>query len=352
MERPLPNYEVVPLRKAEIEIGVIQCRLRNSRPETAREDNWENIQHMGWLMGRAFSLGHKDLIVFHESPITGMNLHWSKQDWLQVAIDIPGPETEQLADLARKYDCYIAFGCYAKLVDWPGHFINMGIIIDPTGEIIMKRWKTRNLSGFADLSTTIYDVYDEYVARYGREAFFPVVRTDIGNLTFIPEVMEPEMGRVCGMKGAEIMIRYMTWGSGYWSTSPMKGRGALANHHTFRLDLQGICIASGVYGIFVNDAITPSEDGSCYDIGAGSSAIFDHNGLLLAEVSSQFETSCSATIPMADYRRRHSIPRFPKELYDGVYDDYVPKFPTNSYLETQPQSIKDMDAHYRNIARW
>ena len=72
----------------------------------------------------------------------------------------------------------------------------------------------------------------------------------------------------------------------------------------------------------------------------------------MTEVSTPFETSCGATLPLQAYRKRHSVPKFPKELYAHAYDDYTSKFPTNSYLESQPQSIRELSAHYKGIARW
>jgi predicted amidohydrolase len=351
-EKPLPNYETVPLRQDETTVGVIQFGLYNSRAEAAREDNAQHIVRMGNLIRRDMTLGHMDLVCFHESPITGMNLRWNKEDWLKVAIDIPGPETDQIGELAKKFNCYIAFGCYAKLPEWPGHFINMGLIVSPSGEIVLKSWKRRNLSGFADLGTTVYDVLDQYVEMYGWDAIFPVARTDIGNLAFMPEVMEPETGRVFGMKGAEILIRFMTMGAGYWSTAPMALRGARGGLHTMRLDLQAVCLASGIFGVFANDALMPAEDGPGYDVGAGHSAIFDHDGMLLSEVSTQSESTLSAIVPVGPYRKRHSVPRFPKELFAHAYDNYEPRYPTNSYAASQPQSLRELSAHYKGIARW
>lgn len=348
-EKALPNYELIPLRSEEITIAVIQSRLRNVDVPNATQGNRENIEHMARLVGRAQALGRKDLIVFHESPIGGFNLRWSKDDFLKVAIDLPGEETELIGETAKRYNCYIEFGCYAKLENWPGHFVNMGVIVGPSGDVVYQHWKTRNLSGFADLGTTIYDVLDEYVKRYGWEAIFPVARTDIGNIAIMPEVLEPEMAHVYAMRGVEILIRYMTLGAGYWSTNPIGFHGG--GGHTFRIDLQAMCLAGGMYGVFVNNAISPEGD-ETFDIGAGNSAIFSDDGRIIAEASSPFETVLDATIPMALYRNRHSIPRFPKELYTHAYDDYVPKYPTNTYRESQPQSIKELSTHYKRIARW
>ncbi len=351
-EKPLPNYETVPLRKPETVVGVIQSGLYNSNAETAAADNAANIERMGKMVRRAMTLGHLDLVCFHESPITGMNLRWTKTDWLKVAIDLPGPETKEIGEIAAKYDCYIEFGCYARLPEWPGHFINMGVVISPSGEIVLQNWKRRNLSGFADLGTTVYDVLDRFVELYGWDAIFPVARTDIGNIAIMPEVMEPEAGRVFAMRGCEILVRYMTMGAGYWSTAPMALRGARGEHHTMRLDMQAMCIDSGIFGVFVNDAIMTGPEGQMYDVGAGHSAIFDHDGILLTEASTQSECAISSIMSLGPYRLRHSVPRFPKELFAHAYDNYEPRYPPNSYMAKQPQGIRELSQHYKDIARW
>ncbi|MEW6142955.1 MAG: nitrilase-related carbon-nitrogen hydrolase [Chloroflexota bacterium] len=349
-----PNYECVPLRSDEITVAAIQSRIRNidmSTPESIRKGKMENIAHMADLVTRAQGWGRKDLVCFHESPIGGFETRWDKQQFLNAGVDFPeGEEMEAIGKIAQRWNCYIEFACYAKLKDWPGHFINMATIIGPSGKVIYGRWKTRNLSGFADLGTTVYDVLDEFVKRYGWDAIFPVARTDIGNIAIIPEVCEPEMARIYAMKGCEILIRYMTLGAGHWSTSPLLGpRGGGDN--TFIIDMQGMCIASGIWGIFVNNALDREGD-IIWDVGSGNSCIIDTDGRIISQANSLFETVADATIPMTLYRKRHWTPRFPKELYTQAYDNYVPRFPTNSYLQSQPQNIKELSAHYKSIARW
>jgi predicted amidohydrolase len=349
-----PNYETVPLRSEEITLCAIQSRIRNidpSTPEKAREGKMKNIEHMADLVARAQSLGRKDLICFHESPIGGFTLRWNKEGFMAAGVDFPeGPEMEAIGKIAQRYNCYLEFGCYAKLTDWPGHFINMATLVGPTGKVVYARWKTRNLSAFADLGTTVYDVLDEFTKRYGWEQIFPVARTDIGNIAIIPEVSEPEMARVYAMKGCEILIRYMTLGAGHWGTSPMLGpRGGGDN--TFLIDMQGMCINNGVYGVFVNNALD-REDDIIWDVGAGNSAILDPEGRILIQANSHFETALDTTVPLAAYRKRHWTPRFTKELFAHAYDNYTPRFPPNTYIQSQPQTIKEIAAHYRNIARW
>lgn len=349
-----PNYECVPLRSEEITLAAIQSRLRvidTSSPEAAREGKKQNIEHMVKLAAQAQGWGKKDLLCFHESPIGGYTPAWNKADFLMSGVDFPeGEEIDAIGKIAAKYKCYLEFGCYAKLKEWPGHFVNMATIMGPSGKVIYGRWKTRNLSSFADLGTTVYDVLDEFTKRYGWDQIFPVCRTDIGNIAIIPEINEPEMGRIYAMKGAEILVRYMTLGAGHWGTSPLSGpHGGPDN--TFVIDMQGMCVNSGVYGVYVNNAVT-EEDGMTLDIGCGHSCIIDTEGKIIIEASSPLETWADATLPLAAYRKRHWIPRFPKELFSHAYDSYTPRFPPNSYIAKQPQSLRELGQHYGGIARW
>jgi predicted amidohydrolase len=349
-----PNYECVPLRSEEVTLAAIQTRLHvidTSSPEAAHEGKRKNIEHMVNMAAQAQGWGRKDLLCFHESPIGGYTPAWNKSDFLAAGVDFPeGEEIEAIGKIAKKYNCYVEFGCYAKLKEWPGHFVNMATIMGPSGKVIYGSWKKRNLSSFADLGTTIYDVLDEFTKRYGWDQVFPICRTDIGNIAVIPEINEPEMGRIYAMKGAEILVRYMTLGAAHWGTSPLSGpHGGPDN--TFVIDMQGMCINSGVYGVYVNNAVT-EENGLTLDIGCGHSCVIDTEGRILIEASSPLETWADVTIPMAAYRKRHWTPRFPKELFSHAYDNYTPRFPPNSYFNKQPQSLRELGTHYAGIARW
>jgi len=226
--------------------------------------------------------------------------------------------------------------------------MDMGIIIGPGGDIIYQVWKHRQLSGLA-FSTTVYDVLDRYVEMYGWDAVFPVARTDIGNLALAPCVFEPEAARAYAVKGAEVLVRLMTIGGGYW---PRFGLPAYhgGGFHSLRFDLQACCMVNDVYGVFINHAVTP--DKAIGDRAAGASAIINCDGRLLSEASSYNETMVIASIPMAAFREKHQPPNFPKELYTDMYENYVPKFPSGALLKYLPKDRADAKAYYQKIARW
>ncbi len=342
------DYEKVPLRSDEVKVCVVQSRVKMINDDDPAQGVKDNLQHMIALLDMAQMRDRKDLVVFHEFPIGGFNFMWNREQVRKIVLEIPGKETEIISERCQKYNCYVEFGCYAKLADWPNHFFNMGVIIGPNGDIVLKRWKTRNLAGLG-FSTTIHDVLDEYIERYGADALFPIARTDIGNLGIIPEVLEPELGRAYSMKGAELMIRYMTLGSGQWRIKPLAWVGN-TGHDSFIVDLQAQCMAGHFFGIFINDAITTEKE--ALSRGQGHSCVINADGQIMIEAASEVETMVTATLPMASYRKVHQIPNFPKEIYQHIHQEYIPKYPANSFQKNMPNTNVEAVQHYSDISRW
>jgi predicted amidohydrolase len=170
-----------------------------------------NLAHMLELIDKVQGFGGtKDLLCFHEFPLQGWN-PWDRKELERIAITIPGPETEAIAAKARQYNCYIQFGAYAVDKDWPGHILSITSIIGPTGELVARDWKARNIvgvfPGFELVTTTIYNALDRFVEMYGVDAVIPVHRTDIGNLATSSTQLEPELFRAMALKGAELLLR-------------------------------------------------------------------------------------------------------------------------------------------------
>ena len=102
----------------------------------------------------------------------------------ELFIDIPGEESERLAELARLYETYIVVQCKARWPEvMPDRFFNTLFVISPQGEVVHKAAK--NHLWCRERSCTPHDVYDRWVELFGDgiDAFYPVLRTDdIGNL--------------------------------------------------------------------------------------------------------------------------------------------------------------------------
>jgi predicted amidohydrolase len=231
--------------------------------------------------------------------------------------------------------------------EWPGHFFNTSFIIGPKGDVIHKHWKAHGDPGGNEYATTVHDVLDEFVKRYGWDAVWPVARTDIGNIaTFIcAEGFVPETARVYGLKGAEIICRCIAGGNRHYSFA--------AGGMDPGITMQAYCMGSSMYGIFCDSAlITNPEPYSPEDIGCGNSRIWDHRGRQIAEARSNSEQIISTSIPIASFRQKHSIPVLRQEIYAPVYQQFVGKYPPNMYADYLPKDATDAINHARRMARY
>lgn len=330
-------YERVPLRQDVITVSGIQSRVRAVDGGSPRRGVRDNLRHMVDLIDKAqFYGGRKDLLCFHEFPITGWST-WSREEVLRIAIEIPGPETEILSQKAREYGCYIKFGSYAVDDDWPNHILSITSIIAPNGEVIARDWKARNIKGvfpgFELFTTTIYNVLDQYIEMYGADAVIPVHRTDIGNLATSSVQREPELFRAMAMKGAELFLRTATGG--------------------FSLeDIKMCSVYNSVYSVIVNNAVSPNNPGFFDDPGSGDSSIFGPRGEVMAEAGSKFEQAVTARINMKTYRARHQIPDVHMALYKPVFDQYAPRYRPGLFTDYQPTSLEDAKTYLDGQSAW
>ncbi len=99
------DYARVPLKKDVVSVSAIQSRVRAVDGGSPRRGIRENLNHTVELIDKAqFYGGKKDLLCFHEFPITGWST-WDRDEVLRLALEIPGPETEVISKKAREYGC-------------------------------------------------------------------------------------------------------------------------------------------------------------------------------------------------------------------------------------------------------
>jgi predicted amidohydrolase len=338
--RPLPNYETVPLRSEEITAAAFQMTTKRVDAKAPAPVIRENLERAGWLIDVAQRQGRIDLCVFPEFTLQGSaSAYWTRQDVLKLAIEVPSPETEYLGKKAKQYNCYIALSSYTRQKDWPDHFFNASILIGPSGEVLSHHWKAHFDPGLLEQATTVHDVLDEFVARYGWDRVWPVVRTDIGNIAHYTcsEGFAPETARVYAFKGAEIICWSLTGGGG---REDAKAHGMI---YFSRND---------VYGIMADAAQKPANDYMYEGAGCGLSYIFANNGVVLAQSVFPHEIVVRATIPIGSFRRKHSIPVLRKEIYAPCYQQYEGKYPPNLYSKYLPADPVDGINYARKNARW
>ncbi len=201
----------------------------------------------------------------------------------ELFIDIPGDESERLAELARLYETYIVVQCKARWPEvMPDRFFNTLFVISPQGEVVHKAAK--NHLWCRERSCTPHDVYDRWVELFGDgiEAFYPVLRTDdIGNLGTIccSDGEYPEAVRALAFGGAEVVYRPseavpMTQSGEPGGTWLLQNR---AHAHFNSLYV----VAPNVGPVYVHPQMEHP-----YDIGGGNSHIVDYQGSVLGHTVS------------------------------------------------------------------
>jgi predicted amidohydrolase len=336
------TYPTVPLRKDTIVASVVQTRVMGVDGANPGPDIRRNLDYFLECIDIAQGFGMpSDLLLFHEFPITGFS-EWTRDQNYELALEVPGPEIEEVCAKSKQYNCYIVFGAYAKDPEnWPGHILHQMIMTGPEGNIVAKHWKQRNVRGLfpgsEQYTSSIYDVYDQFVEMYGIDAVIPVAQTDIGNIAMSAVQFEPELFRCMAMKGAEIICRVATGGFEY---EDMR----LTSYH------------NSLYTMIANNSVSTQgrhpgffEDES-YG-GPGRSAIFGPRGVELAKAD-VFETKKFTMIPIAEFRKKHRIPDVHMDLYRPVFDAYRTRYDHSAYLETMPKDKREAFGQFAKNARW
>ncbi len=346
------GYATVPLAKDTIRLGVVQTRMSLVDIDKIEKSRKDNLAHMLDWIDRAQAGERHDLLLFHELPLTGLSFEWGREDVQRVAIEIPGEETEEISKKAREHDCYIVFGSYAKDADWPGHNLSLTTIIGPDGAVIDKQWKVRNIKGVLDggtielMTSTIYNVLDQYIEMYGADAVIPVARTPIGNISTSSAQREPEFVRAFAIKGCELLLRTAT------------GR----YHYS---DIQAGSLYNEIYSAMVNNAYPPDSVGMLERRFGGSdlswpladssmvlSTVIGPDGTLLAQASTIDETVVSAEIPLADFRDKHTQPLIHAAITDPVMQAYRPKYEPDLFSEYLPVDSEDAANYLNKVKTW
>jgi predicted amidohydrolase len=167
-----------------------------------REDIRRSLEHLDHLVTASAWLGGLDLpvrlIAIPEGALQGFNdevLDLDHETFArECAIDIPGPETDELGRLARKWGVFVMAQAKARHPEFPGKFFNVGFVLNPDGEVVLRHHKLVPLLP-VEHSVTPHNVYDRWVELYGAtlDAFYPVADTEIGRLNNF-YVIAPNVG--------------------------------------------------------------------------------------------------------------------------------------------------------------
>ncbi|QDS90542.1 (R)-stereoselective amidase [Rosistilla ulvae] len=150
-----------------------------------------------------------DLVVLPET-LTGYH---SGSSSAEVAESMPGPTSNYFAELAKKYDLYIAAGLHER----EGHLVyNVAVLLGPEGEMVGKYRKvslTRNEIASGVMPGDEYPVFETRFGKVGMmvcyDGFFPEVARELSN------------------RGAEV-IAWPVWGC-----NPLLGAARACENHTY-----------------------------------------------------------------------------------------------------------------------
>ena len=335
--RPDGSYPTVPLKKDVIVVKVVQnAPLNLQKAPSMKEGLKTNVERMAYWIDKACKEGKKpDFILFNEFPLTGYS-SGTRDEKLKFTIQVPGPETKRIGELAKACDTYIIFGSYATDPAWPGHILSLNPVIGRDGTLKKVYWKSRNiirLNNDEIPTTTVENVRDKFRAKYGIEEEFPILQTEYGNIAVSTVQLDPFVFAAYAMRGAEIMMRTATLFS--------------------KIDVQAVAYYNNMYSAMSNITFPP-ESGVPASAGGGS-LIVDPRGKVLAEDPSNNESFIEAEIPIAKFRQGRKIPRYPLEVVKPVFDQYVQEVPLNHLdmpAKDLPQSTADMKGLLDRVSRW
>ncbi len=318
----------------------------------SRDEIQHNLEHLSSLITAASWLSSLDLpvrlVAIPEGALQGFNDEVLDLDHAEfartIAIDIPGPETDFLGDLAREWDTYIIAQAKARHEEFPDRFFNVGFVIDPGGEVILRHYKVVPLLP-VEHSVTPHNVWDRWVELYGEtlDAFYPVVDTDIGRLGVMManEGSYPENARGLAMNGAEVLYR---------ASYPHPHTG----NEFFEIQTRARALDNNLYVVAPNMGTYYLDRDSeiPIDTFGGRSMIVDYKGRIVGRHDYSGGSSYVAgTIDIGalrDFRARAQWDNWMKDLtteqYRVIYDREI--YPKNLYLERAPY---DHDGYRREV---
>ena len=307
-----------------------------------RAEIQRNLEHISHPIAAASWLSSLDLpvrlVLLPEGALQGFTDEVFDLDHAtyarECAIDVPGPETDYLSMLARRWNTFIMGQAKARHEAFPDRFFNVGFAIDPHGDVILKHHKLATLYP-VEHSMTPHDVWDRWIELYGRslDAFFPVADTEIGRLAVLManEGSYPENARGLAMNGAEVVYR---------ASYPHPHTG----NEFFEIQNRARALDNNFYILAPNLATYYLEQDSDLPIDTfgGQSMIVDYKGRIVGKhlygAGSSYVAGTIDIDALRKFRAQAQWDNWMKdlrtELFQLVYEQ--PIYPRNLYLNRAP----------------
>ncbi|MBV8135465.1 MAG: hydrolase [Deltaproteobacteria bacterium] len=321
--------------------------IPTARGIRTRSDIAVNLEHLAHLTKAAAWLSSLDLpvrlIAIPEGALQGFNDEVLDLDHAafarECAIDIPGPETEALGKIARDYNSFLIAQAKAHHPEWKDRFFNVGFILDPQGEVILRHYKVSPLYP-VEHSVCPHDILDWWVERYGMtlDAFWPVADTVIGRLGIMManEGSYPENARALALNGAEVVYR---------GAYPHPAAG----NEMFEIQSRARALDNNFYVVAPNMGTyyLGADDTTPIDTFGGRSFIFDYRGQIVARHEYGGGSSYLGGVIDIEALRHHRtgaqwdnwLKDVRAELYQLLYSQ--PIYPKNLYLDRAPMKHEE-----------
>ena len=312
-----------------------------------REQIKVNLEHVGsmvkaaaWLSGLSIPTR---LVAIPEGALQGFSDEVMDLDHelyaRECAIDIPGPETDALGAIAREIDAFIMAQAKARHPDWKDRFFNVGFVIDPHGEVILRHHKISPLHP-VEHSVTPHDIFDWWIEKYGAtlDSFWPVADTEIGRLGIMManEGSYPENARALALNGAEVVYR---------GSYPHPATG----NDYFEIQSRARALDNNMYIVAPNMGTyyLDMEGGTPIDTFGGRSMIIDYRGKIVGKQEYGGVSTYMAGVIDIEGLRFHRgnaqwdnwLKDVRSELYQIAYKD--PIYPKNLYLNRVPMKHQE-----------
>lgn len=312
-----------------------------------RDDIAVNLEHIAHMVKAAAWLSSLELpvrlIALPEGALQGFNDEAFDLDHVQYArecaIDIPGPETDALGVIAREYNAFVMGQAKAHHPDWKDRFFNVGFVLDPRGEVILKHYKVSPLFP-VEHSVCPHDIFDWWVEKYGftLDAFWPVAETEIGRLGIMManEGSYPENARALALNGAEVVYR---------GSYPHPATG----NELFEIQSRARALDNNMYvvapnmGSYYIDATSDIP----IDTFGGRSFIIDYRGQIVGRQEYGGVSTYVAGVIDIEAMRYHRdnaqwdnwLKDLRTELYQLLYNEAI--YPKNLYLTREPMKHQE-----------
>ncbi|MDB5108132.1 MAG: hydrolase [Candidatus Binatus sp.] len=313
----------------------------------ARADIAINLEHIAHMVKAAAWLSSLELpvklIAIPEGALQGFNDEVLDLDHAEFArecaIDIPGPETDALGAIARNYKSFVIAQAKARHADWKDRFFNVGFILDPNGEVILKHYKVSPLFP-VEHSVCPHDIFDWWVEKYGMtlDAFWPVADTEIGRLGIMManEGSYPENARALALNGAEVVYR---------GSYPHPATG----NEMFEIQSRARALDNNMYVVAPNMGtyFLDADSKTPIDTFGGRSFVIDYRGRIVGRQDYGGVSTYVAGVIDIEAMRFHRgnaqwdnwLKDLRTELYQVLYQQ--PIYPKNLYLSRAPMKHEE-----------